>query len=341
MFFASIFSYSQRKRLCAAAYQKTRQNLADARRRARAAARAARHPLRHGPPRRSDARRHRRADRSAPAQRRRRGAAAACGRPRATSRTRSTISSAGSPAAALRCDASSARAGALYIRDPVTASAGHGGKKTSPPHPRTDPRDEPRAVQSRRRAARHDGGHRRRDEHQPGQSLLPLRQQGRDRLRAVRGATRRGVLPLSPTRRPPRSTSTTSGSGCTCCSSGCGNTGSSTATSTSSRRATRKLGTRFGALLRKGAATVIQLCRRHGRTRRDARVGARDRGARAQRRARRHLLAVVRPGSPGRPRRRRRAPTPAAPRTRCSRCSRPISSATRARYLDRLAADYL
>ena len=28
MFFASIFSYSQRKRLCAAAYQKTRQNLA-------------------------------------------------------------------------------------------------------------------------------------------------------------------------------------------------------------------------------------------------------------------------------------------------------------------------
>ena len=29
MFFASIFSYSQRKRLCAAAYQKTRQNLAE------------------------------------------------------------------------------------------------------------------------------------------------------------------------------------------------------------------------------------------------------------------------------------------------------------------------
>jgi len=29
MFFASIFSYAQRKRLCAAAYQKTRQNLAE------------------------------------------------------------------------------------------------------------------------------------------------------------------------------------------------------------------------------------------------------------------------------------------------------------------------
>ena len=29
MFFASIFSYAQRKRLCAAAYRKTRQNLAE------------------------------------------------------------------------------------------------------------------------------------------------------------------------------------------------------------------------------------------------------------------------------------------------------------------------
>ena len=29
MFFASIFSYAQRKRLCAAAYEKTRQNLAE------------------------------------------------------------------------------------------------------------------------------------------------------------------------------------------------------------------------------------------------------------------------------------------------------------------------
>ncbi len=43
MFFASIFSYAQRRRLCAAAYAKTRQNLRGPGRRARAAARAARH----------------------------------------------------------------------------------------------------------------------------------------------------------------------------------------------------------------------------------------------------------------------------------------------------------
>ncbi len=59
MFFANIFSYRQRKRLCAQAYNKTRRNLQLARGRARARVRAARHlvpprpaarhpPARHG-----------------------------------------------------------------------------------------------------------------------------------------------------------------------------------------------------------------------------------------------------------------------------------------------------
>jgi AcrR family transcriptional regulator len=44
----------------------------------------------------------------------------------------------------------------------------HGVTHTTAPHPRADPRDQPGAVQPLRRAAHHHRGHRRRDEHQPG-----------------------------------------------------------------------------------------------------------------------------------------------------------------------------
>ena len=332
MFFASIFSYSQRKRLCAAAYQKTRRNLAE------------------------------RAD--AAACRSSRGTGSRCGRT-ACSTPRARVADvltdprplnvgAGAEGqraaddARPRAHARSSRA--LARRGPLGPTAGlrahrrrvgHGGKKAPAPHPRAHPRDEPRALQSRRRAARHDGGHRRRDGHQPGQSLLPLRQQGRDRLRAVRAASRPACCRSSPTAAAGTSTSTTSGCGCTCCSNGCGDTGSSIATSIELTSRDDKLGARFGALFRKGAATVIELCRRHGRRRRDARVGPRDRGAGAKRGARRGLLAVVRPGAPRSGRATRPEATPAARRIRCSRSSDRTSSATRARYLDRLAADYL
>ncbi len=76
-----------------------------------------------------------------------------------------------------------------------------GGTQTSAPHARAHPRDQPRAVQSRRRAARHDGGHRRRDEHQPGQPVLSFPQQGRDHRRAVRRARAAAGRRCSP--RPP------------------------------------------------------------------------------------------------------------------------------------------
>ena len=56
MFFANIFSYWQRKRLCAIAFAKTRQSLARARRRACAAAAQARHRDPSRPPRRRRAR---------------------------------------------------------------------------------------------------------------------------------------------------------------------------------------------------------------------------------------------------------------------------------------------
>ena len=74
----------------------------------------------------------------------------------------------------------------------------HGGAQTPAPHARAHPRDQPRAVQPRRRAAHHDGGHRRRDEHQPGQPLLPLPQQGRHHRRAVRRVRGAASLRCSP-----------------------------------------------------------------------------------------------------------------------------------------------
>ena len=189
----NIFSYAQRKRLCALAFAKTRQNL-----RARAAElqpvlAQARHRDPPRPARATDARVSGRAERPATAASPTRGASAASGARRASSRTRSTTSSASSPRAELTTPE------AHRVRSPTGEQClfGRPGgrlgthrawrrRKRTAPHARTHPRDQPRAVQPPWRAARHDRGHRRRDEHQPGQSLLPLPQQGRDHRRALR-----------------------------------------------------------------------------------------------------------------------------------------------------------
>ena len=96
----------------------------------------------------------------------------------------------------------------------------------------------PRAVQPRGRAERDDGRHRRRDEHQPGQPLLSLPQQGRHHRRALRGARELAAAAARRRLPPARRRSRTCGCSCISCSSGWANTASSIATSTRSRRAT-------------------------------------------------------------------------------------------------------
>ena len=223
MFFANIFSYWQRKRLCAIAFAKTRQNLVRAR-----------------------------------ATRWRRYCAAMASRsgttawptPAAMCRWRSPIrvrcAGRGTPGrrpghARVAAHARPARAGGggrTLIRGSARRQRGHHGRRKRPaPHPRAHPRDQPRAVQSAGRAAHHDGGHRRRDEHQPGQPLLSLPQQGRHHRRALRRLRSARFCRCCRPRRTRRRASRTCGSCCTCCSSGCAITAFSTATWTRSRRA--------------------------------------------------------------------------------------------------------
>ncbi len=276
MFFASIFSYAQRKRLCAAAYRKTRQNLAE--RTATLLPQLAQHgiTLADGSNRRPGPQDHRRADGPAPAQRRARAAPMACGSRRATSRTRSTIWSAGWPGLA-----STVRTPGAPFRSPQPAMA----EKKRPRRTRERILETSLALFNRfGRAAGHHRGHRRRDEHQSGQPLLPF---PATRTRSSSSSTRR-------TRRG-------------CCRSTPIPAGAALDVDDlwlwlhllfermweyrflyrdldelASRD--RKLGTRIGALLRKGAATVIELCRGMVAAGNDARVGPRDRSAGRQRR---------------------------------------------------------
>ena len=189
MFFASIFSYSQRG---GCARSRSTRRATPARRADSRPARAARHRAADATALLVRARHGRRADRSAAAAS---GVprAQACAPRRASSRTRSIISSGSSPACARLAEGGSPaglpRATGITLRTDVHAA------KAAAPHARAHPRDGARALQSRRRAARHDGRHRRRDEHQPGQPLLPLPQQGRDHRLAVRSA-RGGAAPL-------------------------------------------------------------------------------------------------------------------------------------------------
>ena len=117
-------------------------------------------------------------------------APATSARPRATSRTRSTSSSAGSPAGAPAPLTRPARGvqprRATLVRLRPTRSPAMAEKKRPRRTRERILETSLDAVQPPRRAAHHDGGHRRRDEHQPGQPLLPLPQQGRDHRRAVR-----------------------------------------------------------------------------------------------------------------------------------------------------------
>jgi hypothetical protein len=236
IFFASIFSYAQRKRLCAAAYDKTRQKLAT---RAVALEKSSRStasvcvatasPM--------DARPRRCADRCATAPRGRRATqrgAADHTRPRATlDHGALARDGARAPEAIRRATRDvAARGRALYTpRNPTSAAQLPAmAEKSDPPHPRTDPRDEPRAVQSSRRPACHDRRYCRRAEHQSRQSLLPFQQQ---RTRSSMSCTRRSarVRPLLAAPVVATQTSTISGFGCTCSSSRCGRFGFSTTTS--------------------------------------------------------------------------------------------------------------
>ena len=232
----SIFSYAQRKRLCALAFD------ADAREpRARAQRRWRRSSRRHGIALRTRAPRRRRARRRPtrstdprPLHIERASDAGPCAQRRASSRTRSITSSASSPharalnASRLRRTPSRDRARAHCVRCRESRRAARASASSR----------RPRALQSRRRAARHDGRHRRRDEHQPGQSLLSLPQQGRDHRRAVRRATRRRRAAL---RRPAGRARRRRGPvvvAAPAVRADVANTASSIATSTRSRRAT-------------------------------------------------------------------------------------------------------
>ncbi len=143
MFFASIFSYSQRKRLCAAAYQKTRQNLAARAAHAGAHAREARGDAPDRPHRRPGA--HAARTRSATRGRCTSGrvGAARCGRRRATSRTRSITWNAGSPAPAERTAAGASGFAA------TAGPALHSARLPSPPLPAMAERKRPRRTRER------------------------------------------------------------------------------------------------------------------------------------------------------------------------------------------------
>ena len=206
MFFANIFSYSQRKHLCAAAYRKTRQNLIG--RAEILAPQLARHGITLATDRlaRPEARRSStpstdprplHTDADAPAQ----GAADDA---RSSVHARPARALARRRALTLAGDAIGRAGRRLPVRRPHSTlgrlphfhGSRHGGKETTPPHARAHPRNEPRSLQSLRRVARHDGRHRRRDEHQPREPLLPLPQQGRDHRRALRGV--RGARDAAP-----------------------------------------------------------------------------------------------------------------------------------------------
>ena len=180
MFFTNIFSYASRRRLAEHAYQKTRKELFERRHELGAGARAARHrdPARRRSPIRTG---------TWCAARRRRGAA----RPAGTRIAARLADIARRSRALARARAAAARLGRRARR--VLSFAPAGGTPSEPhgaqaeaPHARAHPRDEPAALQRLRRAERHHHGDRRRDGHQPGQPLLPLPQQGRDRQHAVR-----------------------------------------------------------------------------------------------------------------------------------------------------------
>ena len=228
MFFASIFSYSQRKRLCAAAYQKTRRNLAE------------------------------RAERS---RRSSRGTASRCGwtacriqprgiadvltdpRPLNVGRARQGQRAADDarPRAHARSSRALARHGAL---DPLRLRAAVRSRR---PWRKGNAPAAPANASSRRASsssiAMARRGSRRR--------TSPTRWTSARAISTTTSATRtRSSSSCTRTSRPAccrstpiaatgASTSTISGCGSTCCSNGCGNTGFSIAISISSRRRTR------------------------------------------------------------------------------------------------------
>ena len=286
MFFANIFSYRQRKRICALAFTKTRRQPARARRGAGAAARAPRHrastptasPTRTRTSRMRSATR----GRSSPTH----GASATV---RSTTRELERIRSTTSNGyLAQRTREPSAPAARRTSRSRAMAE-----RKRTAPHARAHSRDQPRAVQPLRRAAHHDRAtiademnispgnlyyHFRNKDEIIGElyaafeaKLAPLFTAPADRAAERRGsvvpaasAVRADVgVPLLLSR-PDELTSRN-----------------------------RRIALRFAQLTRRGQDHRDRVVSRPGRRGNDARERARDRRAREQRRDRRDLLDVV------------------------------------------------